>query len=122
MPTLGETLRSTREDERIKLAQVAERTKIPLERLQALESDRYVDLPDDVYLEGRDPQLCDLSGAQSQRVLALYRQARPEEEKRVPLSVAPTTRTVAVIPTAVASVVVVILILVALVALHVIVL
>lgn len=122
MPTLGETLQSTREERRIKLAQVAERTKIPLDRLQALESDRYADLPDDVYMKGAIRNYAIYLGLDPNDVLALYRQARPEEEKRVPLSVAPTTRTVAVIPTAVASVVVVILILVALVALHIIVL
>jgi cytoskeleton protein RodZ len=122
MPTLGETLRSTREEKRLKLAQVAEKTKIPLERLQALESDRYFDLPDDVYMKGAIRNYAIFLGLNPTDVLATYRQARPEEEKHVPLSVAPTTRTVAVIPTAVASAVVVILILVALVALHIIVL
>lgn len=122
MPKLGETLRSTREEKRIKLAQVAEKTKIPLDRLQALESDRYVDLPDDVYVKGAIRNYAIFLGLNPTDLLAMYREARPEEEKRAPLSVAPTTRTVAVIPTAVASLVLVILVLVALVALHVIVL
>ena len=122
MPTLGETLRTARAEKRLKLAQVAERTKIPLERLQVLESDRYVDLPDDVYLKGAIRNYALFLGLNPTETLGLYRQARPEEERRVPLSTAPTTRTIAVIPTTIGVLVLVILILVALVALHVIVL
>jgi hypothetical protein len=55
-------------------------------------------------------------------MVAIYRAARPQAEKRVPLSVAPTTRTVAIVPATVGAVVIVVLILVALVLLHVIVL
>lgn len=122
MPTLGETLRSAREQQRIKLAQVAEKTKIPLERLQALESDRYYDLPDDVYLRGAIRNYALFLGLSAGEMEALYRQARPEQEKRVPLSVAPTTRSIALIPATIGTLVVVILILVVLVAVHVIVL
>jgi len=122
MPTLGETLRSTREAKRIKLAQVAEKTKIPLERLQALESDRYFDLPDDVYLRGAIRNYALYLGLNASELESVYRQARPEEERHVPLSVTPTSRTIAVIPATVGTLVVVLLILIALVALHVIVL
>lgn len=122
MPTLGETLRSAREGKRIKLAQVAEKTKIPLERLQALESDRYFDMPDDVYLRGAIRNYSIFLGLNPTEMETAYRQARPEQEKRVPLSVAPTSRQIAVIPVAVSTVVVVVLILVALMALHIIVL
>jgi cytoskeletal protein RodZ len=122
MPTLGQTLRSTREGKRVKMSQAAEKTRIPLERLQALESDRYLDLPDDVYMRGSIRNYSIFLGLDPAEMEALYRQARPAEEKRVPLSVATTTRRVALVPAAAGSVVIIILILVALVALHIIVL
>jgi hypothetical protein len=55
-------------------------------------------------------------------MVAIYRAARPQAEKRVPLSVAPTTRTVAIVPATIGVLVIVVLILVALMLLHVIVL
>lgn len=106
----------------MKLSQVAEKTRIPLERLQALESDRYFDLPDDVYMRGAIRNYAIFLGLDPAEMETLYRQARPAEEKRVPLSVATTSRQVAVVPVAVGSVVLVVLILVILVLLHVIVL
>ncbi len=122
MSTLGETLRGAREAKRLKLAQVAEKTRIPLDRLQALESDRYFDLPDDVYLRGAIRNYALYLGLDAAEMETVYRQARPEQEKRVPLSVTQTSRGIAVVPATIASLVVVVLILVALVALHVIVL
>jgi cytoskeletal protein RodZ len=122
MPTLGQTLRSTREGKRLKLSQVAEKTRIPLDRLQALESDRYFDLPDDVYMRGSIRNYAIFLGLDPAEVEGLYRQARPAEEKRVPLSVATTSRRLALVPAAAGSVVIIVLILVALVALHIIVL
>lgn len=122
MPTLGETLRAAREGQRLKLAQAAEKTRIPLDRLQALESDRYFDLPDDVYLRGAIRNYALFLGLDASEVETTYRQARPEQEKRVPLSVATTSRAVAVVPATAGALVVVLVILVVLVALHVIVL
>ena len=105
----------------IKLAQVAERTKIPLDRLQALESDRYVDLPDDVYMRG------------AIRNYSIFLGLDPTDGPTIPPGATGggEARTVECRPDdangrrdspAVTSVVVVILILVALVALHIIVL
>lgn len=122
MPTLGETLRSAREAKRVKLAQVAEKTKIPLDRLQALESDRYFDLPDDAYLVGAIRNYSIFLDLNPSEMVGTYREARPEAVKQVPLSVAPTTRTLAVIPATVGAVVLLLAVLVVLVALHVIVL
>lgn len=122
MPTLGETLRTTREAKRVKLAQVAEKTKIPLDRLQALEADHYFNLPDDAYLKGAIRNYAIYLDLNPGDLLALYRETRPEEEKRALLSTAPTTRAIAVLPATIAALVIVILILVALVALHVIIL
>lgn len=122
MPTLGETLRSTREEKRLKLAQAAERTRIPLDRLQALESDRYFDLPDDVYLVGAIRNYAIFLGLNPANMVALYRDARPEAVKQAPLSVAPTTRAIAVVPVTAGAVVVLIIVLVVLIAVHVIVL
>ena len=122
MPTLGETFRTAREARRIKLAQVAEKTKIPLDRLQALESNQYFDLPDDVYLRGAIRNYALYLGLDPAESLALYRDTRPEEERRAALSTAPTTRAIAVVPATVATLVVVALVLVLLVLFHVIVL
>lgn len=122
MPTLGETLRAARAEKRIKLAQVADKTKIPLERLQALEADRYGDLPDDVYTRGAIRNYAIYLGLPPAEMEALYRQARPAQAKQAPLTTVSTRRGVAVVPATAAALVLVILILVALVALHVIVL
>jgi cytoskeletal protein RodZ len=121
-PTLGETLRAARESKRMKLPEVAQKTRIPLERLEALEKDRYGDLPDDVYLRGAIRNYAIFLGLDPKEMVAIYRAARPEVAKRAPLSVAPTTRTVAIVPTTIGILVIVVLILVALVLLHVIVL
>lgn len=122
MPTLGETFRTAREAQRLKLAQAAEKTKIPLDRLQALESNQYFELPDDVYLRGAIRNYALYLGLDPTESLALYRDTRPEEEKRPALSTAPTTRAIAVVPATVATLVLVVLILVLLVLFHVIVL
>ena len=121
-PTLGETLRAARERKRLKLPEVAQKTRIPLERLEALEKDRYADLPDDVYLRGAIRNYAIFLGLDPDEMVAIYRAARPQAEKRAPLSVAPTTRTVALVPATIGVLVIVVLILVALVLLHVIVL
>src|SRR5579883_129056 len=109
MPTLGETLRSAREAKRLKLAQVAEKTKIPAERLQALESDRYLDLPDDVYLIGAIRNYAIFLDLNPSEMVSLYRTVRPEVVKQAPLSVARTTRTIAVVPVTAGVVVLVVL-------------
>jgi len=121
-PTLGESLRSARARKRMKLPEVAEKTRIPLERLEALETDRYGDLPDDVYLRGAIRNYAIFLGLDPDAMVAIYRAARPQAEKRAPLSVAPTTRTVALVPATIGVLVLVVLILLALVLLHVIVL
>jgi cytoskeleton protein RodZ len=122
MPSLGETFRSTRESKRIRLAQVAEKTKIPVDRLQLLEADRFRERPDDVYLRGAIRNYALFLGLDPGEVESIYRQARPEEEKRVPLSVTPTSRAIAVWPATIGTVLVIVLIVVVLVVLHVIVL
>jgi len=121
-PTLGESLHAARARKRMKLPEVAEKTRIPLERLEALETDRYGDLPDDVYLRGAIRNYAIFLGLDPDAMVAIYRAARPQAEKRAPLSVAPTTRTVALVPATIGVLVLVVLILVALVLLHVIVL
>jgi cytoskeletal protein RodZ len=121
-PTLGASLRSARESKRVKLPEVAQKTRIPLQRLEALEKDRYADLPDDVYLRGAIRNYAIFLGLDPDEMLAIYRAARPEAKKRAPLSVTPTTRTVAIVPATIGVLVIVVLILVALVLLHVIVL
>ena len=121
-PTLGESLRAARVSKRIKLPEVAQKTRIPLERLEALEKDRYGDLPDDVYLRGAIRNYAIFLGLDPDEMVAIYRAARPQAEKRAPLSVAPTTRSVALVPATIGVLVIVVLILVALVLLHVIVL
>ena len=121
-PTLGESLHAARASKRMKLPEVAQKTRIPLERLQALEQDRYGDLPDDVYLRGAIRNYAIFLGLDPDAMVARYRTARPAMQKRAPLSVAPTTRTVALVPATIGVLVLVVLILLALVLLHVIVL
>src|SRR2546430_17653621 len=120
-PTLGETLRSARASKRIKLTEAAQKTRIPLDRLQALEDDRYGDLPDDVYLRGAIRNYAIFLGLGPDEVLSIYRTARPAAEKRAPLSVAPTRRTGGIVPATIGVLVIVVLVLITLVLLHVIV-
>lgn len=122
MSTLGQVLREARDEQRIKVQQVAERTGIPLDRIQALESDQYRALPDDVYTRGAIRNLAIFLKLDPDTMLGLYREARPAPEQRVPLSSTTTTRHLAPLSVAVSSLILVILILIALVAFHVVVL
>jgi len=122
MPTLGETFRSTREAKRVKLPLVVEKTKISLDRLQALEADAYDALPDDVYTRGAIRNYAIFLDLDPRAMENLYRDKRPAIVKQAPLTRTTTTTRLAVVPIAAASLVVVVLILVALLALHVIVL
>lgn len=106
----------------MRLPTVVEKTKIPLDRLQALESDSYDDLPDDVYTRGAIRNYAIFLDLDPREMESLYRDKRPAIVKQAPLTRTTTTTRLAVVPIAAASVLVVILILVALLALHVIVL
>ncbi len=121
--TLGETLRAAREKKRVRIAQVAEQTKIPRERLEALEANALEKYPDDVYMKGNIRNYALYLEMDPDRAMTLYRQVRPEVEKTRPLTTVTTHRRLA--PAALYSLLIlllVVLLLVTLLVLHVIVL
>ncbi len=121
--TLGEALRAAREKKKVRIAQVASATKIPRERLEALEANAVQKFPDDVYMKGNIRNYAIFLDMDPDRAITLYRQLRPEVEKVRPLQTVTTHRRMA--PAALYSLIVillVVLLMVALLALHVLVL
>jgi cytoskeletal protein RodZ len=50
--SIGSELKHAREREGLSAEHIAERTKVPLYKIEALEEGRFDDLPDDIYLDG----------------------------------------------------------------------
>jgi len=119
VPTLGETLREARAAKKAKLAQVEAETRIERARLEALESDKLEALPDDVYTKGAIRNYALYLGLDPDRVLALYREARPAAVATRPLSQVATTTRLAPLTYVLVTSVLVVIMLVALLALHV---
>jgi cytoskeleton protein RodZ len=117
--TLGEMLREARNAKRTKLTQVEAETRIDRARLEALETDKLDALPDDVYTKGAIRNYALYLGLDPDRVLALYREARPAAVASRPLSHVTTTTRLTPVTYAAASLLLVV-VLVALFALHVI--
>jgi cytoskeletal protein RodZ len=120
--TLGEALRAARERKKVRIAQVATETKIPRERLEALEANALQRFPDDVYMKGNIRNYALYLGVDPDRAMELYRRERPEVEKVRPLGTVATRRRIA--PAALYALIVLLLlvVLVMLLALHVIIL
>jgi cytoskeleton protein RodZ len=121
--TLGEALRTARERKRVRIAQVATETRIPRDRLEALEANALEKFPDDVYIKGNIRNYAIYLGVDPDRAIELYRRARPEAAKVRPLQTVTTHRRIT--PAALYALVVVLLLialLVGLLALHVLVL
>ncbi len=89
MPTLGEMLRERRQEHRWTLEEVAQRTRIRREYLQALEEDRFELLPADVQARGYVRNYALALGMDAAQALALYQQQRGAPELA---SIAPVTR------------------------------
>jgi len=118
--TLGETLREARTRKKAKLTQVEVETKIPRDRLEALESNNLDVLPDDVYTKGAIRNYALWLNLDPNEMLALYRDARPAQVATRPLSQVTTTTRLTPLTYATVSVLVVILVVAALLVTHVI--
>lgn len=94
MATLGEILRERRQEKRWTLQDVAQRTRIRAEYLEALEEGRYEALPADVYVRGFLRNYSLLLGLSPDDILAMYRQERgaPRLVSIAPISRPPRTR------------------------------
>ena len=77
MPTLGETLREARTQKKARLAQVEAETRIPKDKLEALEGDDLAALPDDVYTKGAIRNYALYLDLNPDELWTLYRTARP---------------------------------------------
>lgn len=120
MPTLGETLRDARTRKKAKLTQVEAETKIARAQLEALESNNFDALPDDVYTRGAIRNYAIWLELDPNQALALYRDARPAQVATRPLSQVTTTTRLTPLTYATISLLIVILVIVALFVTHVI--
>lgn len=119
MPTLGETLRAARARKKAKLSQVASETRIPLQRLEALEEDRLDDLPDDVYTKGAIRNYALWLELSPDEMYSLYRTLRPAAVATRPLSQMTTSTRLTPLTYATVSLLILVLAVVALFATHV---
>lgn len=120
MPTLGETLRDARTRKKARIAQVETETRIPRDRLEALESDKLDVLADDVYTKGAIRNYALWLGLDPDEMMSLYRDARPAAVATRPLSQVTTTTRLTPLTYATVSLVVVVLVVLVLFATHVI--
>jgi cytoskeleton protein RodZ len=120
VPTLGQTLREARTRKKAKLTLVATETRIPLERLEALEQDALEALPDDVYTKGAIRNYALWLDLNPDEVYAQYRAARPAAVATRPLSQVTTTTRLTPLTYVTISLIVMVLVIVALFATHVI--
>jgi cytoskeletal protein RodZ len=74
--TIGALLRRQREQRRMSLHEVSRVTRIPLASLEAIEADRYDDLPGEVFARGFLRAYAQAVGLSSHDVLARYTQSR----------------------------------------------
>jgi len=74
--TLGERLRMLRRRKRLTLEEAEEETKVRLKYLQALENDRYGELPADVYAQGFLTKYVDFLGAPKEEILEIFKRER----------------------------------------------
>ncbi len=77
MATLGEELRAAREDKGLTLRQIAEKTRISLSFLTALEADDYSSIPGEVFVTGFLRSYARELGIPENEMLAKYRQLNP---------------------------------------------
>lgn len=119
MPTLGDTLRAARARKKAKLSQVAAETRISLERLEALESDRLDELPDDVYTKGAIRNYALWLDLNPDEMYSLYRTSRPAAVATRPLSQLTTSTRLTPLTYATVSLLVMVVVVVALFATHV---
>ena len=76
---IGQKLKSARESQSLSLSQVYDKTKIPLEHLQALELGRADDLPEQVYVTGFIRRYGDLVGLNGQTLVEEFKRSMQQE-------------------------------------------
>ena len=76
---LGATLRSERERKGLTLEQVASVTKLRVKIVEALESERWVDLPQSVFVRGFIRSYASFLGLEGKELLHLYEQLAPAQ-------------------------------------------
>ncbi|MGA2191887.1 MAG: RodZ domain-containing protein [Nitrospirota bacterium] len=81
MGTLGEDLKSTREQKGLTLGQIAEKTRISHTFLKALEEDDYNIIPGEVFITGFLRSYSKELGLNEKEVLARYRELRPQQRE-----------------------------------------
>lgn len=74
--TLGSSLRRRREIRRIGLAELSRVTRIPSHALEAIEADRFDDLPGEVFVRGFLRAYAQAVGAPAEEILARYGASR----------------------------------------------
>lgn len=75
-PTVGAVLKRQREAKLMSLAEVARVTRIPLHTLEAIERDRFDDLPGEVFIRGFLKSYARAIGATPQDIIAQYASSR----------------------------------------------
>ncbi len=76
--TLGETLRATREQQKLTIEEIADRTKVRAEYLEALEEERYQMLPAKTYVTSFIRSYARFLGIDEQEALRLYYQEKTD--------------------------------------------
>lgn len=74
--TLGETLRAAREEQQLTIQEIADRTKVRAEYLEALEEERYQMLPAKTYVTSFIRSYARFLGLDEQEALRLYYQEK----------------------------------------------
>lgn len=74
--SIGTTLKRGREQKRMSVAEVSRVTRIPVATLDAIESDRFDDLPGEVFVRGFLRSYAQAVGIAPQEVLARYTSSR----------------------------------------------
>lgn len=76
---IGQKLKSARESQSLSLSQVYDKTKIPMEHLEALELGRADDLPEQVYVTGFIKRYGDLVGLNGQTLVDEFKRSMQQE-------------------------------------------
>jgi cytoskeleton protein RodZ len=80
LEAIGQKLKSAREAQGLSLRQIYERTKIPINHLQSIDSGQKEDLPETVYVAGFIKRYAECIGLDGQLLADEYRQQAAEEQ------------------------------------------
>lgn len=79
MNQIGKELKEIREEKEISLEEVAEKTKIPLRFLKAIENGRWEELPEEVYLRGFIKTYAEVLGLDGKTFVDNYKRSQSQE-------------------------------------------